>query len=1462
MPITSAVITMPMDGAHGDSGSEDTLHYAGYKIEQFSADSSTVDGIASKKIVDWRWSADDGWTDSGRHVQHRFDSAGTHTVTCVMTADDGATATATKDVVSTTPSLVMDTYHKAAGSDSDTGADDAHAYSSWERSQYRWREGDITHSRGTPGRLRTKSGDTIDYTANSDDVTVPKHYHDPDYGPLIYDNYGGAPRANVHFAATKLLEFLADHHVPDQWGWSVYFRGLRFYKDAQEDSIVGSNIPGSQFDDCVLENGGTAFQGDDTNGNIERAFVGGSISGSATNGLYAAMAWLAVDGVTIAGNALAGVDAEHQIYGTDITHGCLRRLTVVGSDQGNDGVRTVSSHYVYVADCDVSGIWNSGASYYPGSNGITYNASTHWIGERLKAHDNHDTACAIDFNHNDDSLLRNFLFYGSGPVGIVLRGYDATHKANDTRLYHGVSYTGATACFTQDSNATATEIRGTIFVRTDSNPFFTVDSATEIDSDYNCFWRVGSTNDTDDANFCVVGGVTKSFSQWKALLSNKNDQHSFFRDPLFTDPSSGDFTLQAGSPCAAAMPRLGEVPRDFADVARSSTTAIGAFEASSSDVTPPTVSITSPADGATVSGTISVAATASDDVGVVGVQFKLDGANLGAEQTSGPYSISWDTTGATAGAHTLTAVARDAAGNTTTSAAVHVTVDNGAPTVSITSPADGASVRGTISVAATASDDVGVVGVQFKLDGTNLGAEQTSGPYSVSWDTTGASNGAHTLTAVARDAAGHSTTSAAIHVTVDNSAPTVSVTSPSDGSSVRGTVSVTATASDNVGVVGVQFKLDGANLGSELTAGPFTLSWDTTPATDGAHVLTAVARDAAGNTTTSAAVHVTVDNSAPTVAISSPAEGAKVRGTISVAATASDNVGVAGVQFKLDGSNLGAEQTTGPYSVSWDTTGASNGAHTLTAVARDAVGNTTTSAPVHVTVDNTAPAVAITAPTEGTTVVGSVLVTATASDNIGVVGVQMKLDGSNLGAELTVAPFSLTWDSTGAADGAHTLTAVARDAAGNTTTSAAVHVTVDNTAPAVAIIDPEENATVGGTIDVSADASDAIGVVGVQFKLDGVNLGAEVTSGPFTISWDTAGATNGDHALTAVARDAAGHSTVSAAVHVTVDNAPPPPPPDTDPPEIRIVAPFEGSNVSGTIGIAEIASDNVGVVGVQFQLDGVNLGDEQLVEPFTFLWDTTGASHGSHALTAIARDDAGNTATSDAVHVVVDNPEPPPPPPPPPPPGSPGGPILAAGAVQSRKSIRQGVRRLLLGRTSAGSRVFTNRSEAIQHDRTGGELPALLVLTPTEPVEMAAQAPPVYRRRLRIAIELIVHRNEGFEAGKDEVGVALGETETEELDRLCRDVEQLLLADPTLEMTTGIRLADDCEYVDTQFDFQDRAEQVIGSARIQFDFIYQTEILERGVALAVDLKSVHVDHAPKPPGSRVVATDDVDVPTE
>ncbi|MDX6475402.1 MAG: hypothetical protein QOH95_913, partial [Gaiellaceae bacterium] len=97
------------------------------------------------------------------------------------------------------------------------------------------------------------------------------------------------------------------------------------------------------------------------------------------------------------------------------------------------------------------------------------------------------------------------------------------------------------------------------------------------------------------------------------------------------------------------------------------------------DVVPPTVTLTAPADGALVTGAVTVTAAADDDTAVAGVQFQVDGASLGAEDATPPYSASWDSTTSPSGPHTITAVARDSAGNVTTSAPVAVTSQNQGP---------------------------------------------------------------------------------------------------------------------------------------------------------------------------------------------------------------------------------------------------------------------------------------------------------------------------------------------------------------------------------------------------------------------------------------------------------------------------------------------------------------------------------------------------------------------------------------------------------------------------------------------------------------------------------------------------------------------------------------------------------------------------------------------------------------
>jgi hypothetical protein len=657
------------------------------------------------------------------------------------------------------------------------------------------------------------------------------------------------------------------------------------------------------------------------------------------------------------------------------------------------------------------------------------------------------------------------------------------------------------------------------------------------------------------------------------------------------------------------------------------------------DLSAPTIAFASPANGATVSGNVAIAATATDDVGVSLVRFLLDGAPLGGADDAPPYELSWSTTSGTSnGAHTLTALARDTVGRETT-ATINVIVANdaAAPTVSVTSPAADATVAGAVTVTATAADDIGVTSVQFFVNGAPIGAADTAAPYEATWATTGVSNGAHTLSAIARDAVGHETTAATVNVLVlnDLAAPTVSLLNPAADATLTGSVTIAAAASDDIGVSSVQFLLNGSPLGAADTTAPYEAAWVTTTATNGAHTLSAVARDAAGRETTATAINVTLanDQAAPTVSISSPLSGATVAGSITIGANALDDIGVTSVQFLVDGTALGAADTTAPFEANWATVATANGVHSLTAVARDAVGNeTTASASVTVLNDLAAPAVTVTSPAAAATVGSSVVVTASASDDIGVTSVQFLVDGAPMGAADNSAPFEAAWATTALPNGAYTITAVARDAVGNETTATPVNVTVfnDTVAPSVSVTSPAAAATVSGAVTVTANASDNVAVFSVQFLLDGAPLGPADGSAPFEAAWTTMATANGAHTLTAVARDAVGNEATTTAVNVTVLN-------DVAAPAVAVTSPGVSATIGGTVTVAANATDDIGVTSVQFLLDGAALGAPDTSAPYEAAWATAATPNGSHTVTAVARDAAGNETTSTGIAVNVLN---------------------------------------------------------------------------------------------------------------------------------------------------------------------------------------------------------------------------------
>jgi glucose/arabinose dehydrogenase/chitodextrinase len=407
-----------------------------------------------------------------------------------------------------------------------------------------------------------------------------------------------------------------------------------------------------------------------------------------------------------------------------------------------------------------------------------------------------------------------------------------------------------------------------------------------------------------------------------------------------------------------------------------------------SDTVAPTVSMTAPVGGSTVSNAVTVTATASDNSHVAGVQFLLDGSNLGIDDTTSPYSITWDTNTASNGQHTLSARARDGAGNKTRSSSITVTVAN-KPSIAY------AFDEGTGNTTADLSG--------HGLTGTRVnGPAWAAGRHSSALNFDGVDDRVDAGSPAGLQITGSMTISAWINATsfpVDDAAIV----------SMRGTGGYQLDTTEDAGHRGVGFKLTNASGGDMIRYGATTLqagSWYyVTGVYNGfAKTMDVYVNGVLDNGTTAGTITTTQQTSTsnfavgsrasgqfpfagriddvrvypralsateiqsdmnvgvggppaesvpPTVAITSPATNTQVAGIVNVAATATDNVGVSGVQFYLDGQPQGPEDTATPYGFAWDTRQATQGAHTLTAVARDAAGNTGTSSAVTVNVANT-----------------------------------------------------------------------------------------------------------------------------------------------------------------------------------------------------------------------------------------------------------------------------------------------------------------------------------------------------------------------------------------------------------------------------------------------------------------------------------------------------------------------------
>lgn len=285
-------------------------------------------------------------------------------------------------------------------------------------------------------------------------------------------------------------------------------------------------------------------------------------------------------------------------------------------------------------------------------------------------------------------------------------------------------------------------------------------------------------------------------------------------------------------------------------------------------------------------------------------------------------------------------------------ASMAISLDDEAPTITITSPTGG-DVSGIVPIDVNASDNVGITRVELFVNNQKM-ITDTQAPFAFAWDSSDVADGDYTLTAHAFDAAGNQAVSPTVVVTVknntaiDDEAPTITITSPTGGEEVAGHVPIDVNTADNIAVVKVNLFVDGQKILSS-DQHPFAFSWDTTPLTNGEYTLTAHAYDEAGNKGVSPAIGVTVNN-APATDSTEPeithfnlTDGMSVSLIQHINVSATDDVGIAQISLKIDGkvvavnnsNSLNYYWNTFKQRTSGDTT------HTVAAEAADHAGNTT-----------------------------------------------------------------------------------------------------------------------------------------------------------------------------------------------------------------------------------------------------------------------------------------------------------------------------------------------------------------------------------------------------------------------------------------------------------------------------------------------------------------------------------------
>jgi hypothetical protein len=511
------------------------------------------------------------------------------------------------------------------------------------------------------------------------------------------------------------------------------------------------------------------------------------------------------------------------------------------------------------------------------------------------------------------------------------------------------------------------------------------------------------------------------------------------------------------------------------------------------DLTDPTASIVSPANGEFAMGVYVFRVAAVDSLGLAEVKLTFNGipSLTEAMATYNPASGMWefliDTNTLDDASANVSAMATDTSGRTSMMAGpVDFVIDNNAPVVAFVSPMEGDILtEGQHTVTVTAIDsffDVEYGMVRISVDDGSWQVMTKDGDeFSYDWNTSGLSDGEHNLKVMAEDEAGH-LMMASINVIVDNNVPALAIVSPTDGQFVTGSITFQVASSDARGIRTVWLSwVEGSSVFATVNTATnyYEYGLDTTTLEDGTYTLTAISTDGSG-LVTEATVEFHVDNTEPQLEFEGPLSGAILYGEVVVSANATDTF-IDTLQFSVDGVGW-VDMVDGEGT--FDSTRFSDGDHTITVRAIDGSGKEVSTESV-VTVDNNKPLISVADfPVKSAPLAGDRMFALFSEDVVGVVAVTVTIGDEEMPVYLNPVTGFYEWTlkSTDYDDGTVEMTFTSVDAAGHNS-SITWDVKVDNTAPQVTDSSPSDGAVVQGIVRFEVSADDATGIESVMLRI-------------------------------------------------------------------------------------------------------------------------------------------------------------------------------------------------------------------------------------------------------------------------------------------------------------------------------------------------------------------------------------------